>query len=76
MVQPGDLAPSQASAAAANVQATPATSSTRALGEALSINHLRDQVFRGMRFSAALFLLALALYGGKKVFDWARRRYG
>lgn len=76
VVQPGDLAPSQASAAAANVQATPATSSTRALGEALSINHLRDQVFRGMRFSAALFLLALALYGGKKVFDWARRRYG
>ncbi len=76
VVQPGDLAPSQASAAAASIQATPATSSTRALGEALSINRLRDQMFRGMRFSAALFLLALAIYGGKKVFDWARRRYG
>ncbi len=76
IVQPGDLAPSQASAAAASVQATPATSSTRQLGEALSLDRLREQLYRGMRFSAALFLLALAAYGGKRVFDWARRRYG
>jgi hypothetical protein len=75
VVQPGDLAPSQSSAAV-NVQATPATSSTRELGEALSLNRLRDQLFRGMRFSAALFLLALAAYSGKRVIDWARRRYG
>lgn len=76
VVQPGDLAPSQPSAAGAGAQATPATSSTRALGEALSLNRLRDELYRGMRFSAALFLIALAAYGGKRVFDWARRRYG
>jgi hypothetical protein len=75
-VQAGDLAPAQASAASANVEATPATSSTRELGEALSLNRLRDQLYRGMRFSAALFLIALAAYGGKRIFDWARRRYG
>lgn len=76
IVQPGDLAPAQASAAGANLRATPATSSTRALGEALSLNRLRGELYRGMRFSAALFLIALAAYGGKRVFDWARRRYG
>jgi hypothetical protein len=43
---------------------------TRELGEALSINRLRGQFFNGMRISAALFLGVIALYGGKRLFDW------
>jgi hypothetical protein len=43
---------------------------TRELGEALSINRLRSQFFNGMRISAALFLGFIALYGGKRLFDW------
>jgi hypothetical protein len=46
------------------------SSLTRELGEALSLNRLRAQFFNGMRFSAALFLGLLALYGGKRLFDW------
>lgn len=44
---------------------------TRELGEALSLNRLRDQFFNGMRISAALFLGVIALYGAKRLFDWA-----
>lgn len=47
-----------------------AGSLTRELGEALSINRLRGQFFNGMRISAALFLGVIALYGGKRLFDW------
>jgi hypothetical protein len=43
---------------------------TRELGEALSLNRLREQFFNGMRISAALFLGVIALYGGKRLFDW------
>jgi hypothetical protein len=43
---------------------------TRELGEALSVNRLRAQFFMGMRISAAIFLLALALYAGKRLFGW------
>jgi hypothetical protein len=43
---------------------------TRELGEALSLNRLRNQFFNGMRISAALFLGVIALYGGKRLFDW------
>jgi hypothetical protein len=43
---------------------------TRELGEALSLNRLRGQFFNGMRISAALFLGVIALYGGKRLFDW------
>ncbi len=46
-------------------------STTRDLGEALSLNRLRTQFLDGMRFSAALFLGIAALYGGKRLFDWA-----
>lgn len=72
----GDLAPDQASSAGAAVEPETITSSTRELGEALSVDRLRTQFVRGMRFSAALLLVAVALYSGKRVFDWARRRYG
>lgn len=43
---------------------------TRELGEALSLNRLRNQFFNGMRISAALFLGVIALYAGKRLFDW------
>lgn len=43
---------------------------TREIGEALSLNRLRNQFFNGMRISAALFLGVIALYGGKRLFDW------
>ena len=51
--------------------ASAAEGSTRELGEALSLNSLRSQFFKGMRISAALFLGFAALYGGKRLFDWA-----
>ncbi|MCC6458279.1 MAG: hypothetical protein IT328_25225 [Caldilineaceae bacterium] len=58
-------------AAATNVNAESSGGSvTRELGEALSINRLRGQFFNGMRISAALFLGVIALYGGKRLFDW------
>ncbi|MCB0189386.1 MAG: hypothetical protein KDE31_34180 [Caldilineaceae bacterium] len=43
---------------------------TRELGEALSITRLRGQFFNGMRISAALFFGIIALYAGKRLFDW------
>jgi hypothetical protein len=43
---------------------------TRELGEALSPSRLRGQFFNGMRISAALFLGVIALYAGKRLFDW------
>jgi hypothetical protein len=43
---------------------------TREIGEALSLNRLRGQFFNGMRISAALFLGFIALYAGKRLFDW------
>lgn len=44
---------------------------TRELGEALSLNRLRDYFFNGVRFSAALFFGVVAIYAGKRLFDWA-----
>ena len=43
---------------------------TRELGEALSLSRLRGQFFNGMRISAALFFGVIALYAGKRLFDW------
>jgi len=55
----------------ANVQSVAAQGNvTRELGEALSLSRLRGQFFNGMRVSAALFLGIIALYGGKRLFDW------
>jgi hypothetical protein len=73
---PGDLGPAQPSSVGAIVEPDTSANSTRQLGEALSINRLREQFYRGVRISAAIFLVALALYGGKFVFGWARRHYG
>jgi hypothetical protein len=58
-------------AAVTNVNSSATEGSlTRELGEALSINRLRSQFFNGMRISAALFLGVIALYAGKRLFDW------
>ncbi len=43
---------------------------TRELGEALSLNTLRRHFLNGMRISASLLLGVVALYAGKKLFDW------
>jgi hypothetical protein len=57
--------------AVTNVESSTAEGSlTRELGEALSMNRLRGQFFNGMRISAALFLGVIALYAGKRLFDW------
>jgi hypothetical protein len=78
VVQPGDLAAGQTSAGAATALTEPEAtgSATRELGEALSLDRLRREFTRGIRMSAALFLVAFAIFAGKRTFDWARRRYG
>ncbi len=48
---------------------------TRELGEALSLARLRAQFFNGVRFTAALFLGVVALYAGKRLFDWVWKQY-
>ncbi len=79
-VQAGDLAAGQSSGATTAdtsiVDPAETTSATRELGSALSLDRLRGEFWRGIRLSAAVFLAALALYAGKRTFDWARRRYG
>jgi len=77
-VPAGDLAAGQASAAvvAGPAEVTEGSSATRQLGEALALDRLRSEFYRGMRISAAIFLVAVALYAGKRTFTWARRRYG
>lgn len=73
----GDLAAGQASGAAGTVVNTTTTSNaTRELGQALSMDRLRIEFMRGVRVTAALFLVAVAIFAGKRTFTWARRRYG
>ncbi len=62
----GDLGPAADNAAAV----ASSGSLTRQLGEALSLSTLRGHFLNGMRISAALLLGVVALYGGKKLFDW------
>jgi hypothetical protein len=52
-----------------------AGSVTRELGEALSLTRLRTQFFNGMRFTAALFFGVVAIYAGKRLFDWVWKQY-
>lgn len=59
-----------------NPAETTVSSATRDLGEALSLDRLREQFFTGIRYSAAIFLAVFLLIGGKHLFIWARRRYG
>ncbi len=50
-------------------------SASRELGESLSINRLRSYFFNGIRYSAAFFIGVIALFGGKRLFDWAWMNY-
>jgi hypothetical protein len=43
---------------------------TRELGEALAFDTLRERFWSGVRYSAVLCIAALALFGGKRLFDW------
>jgi hypothetical protein len=43
---------------------------TRELGEALAFDKLRTQFWSGVRYSAVLLIGVLALFGGKRLFDW------
>jgi hypothetical protein len=72
VIGPGEGTPAAASVALTEsvAAAEPGGSVTRELGEALSLNRLRGQFFNGVRFSAALFLGVVALYAGKRLFDW------
>ncbi len=63
-------------AGSANVSdAAPPASLSRQLGVALSLDRLRSYFFRGMRISALIFLLIGAIFGGRWLFGWARRKY-
>jgi len=56
--------------------ATPAGGAlTRELGEALSFQRLQTQFFNGIRISAAIFIGIAAIVFGKRIFEWAWRRY-
>lgn len=52
-------------------EVNPDNSLTRELGEALSFDKLRNQFWSGVRYSMALCIGVLALFGGKRLFDWA-----
>jgi hypothetical protein len=69
-------APNSSAGVIVNPGETTVSSATRDLGEALSLDRLREQFFTGMRYSAAIFLAVFLLIGGKRLFSWARRRYG
>lgn len=78
VVQQGDLAAGQSSNASAQATepASETSSLSRSLGEALSMERLRGEFARGMRWSATIALVAVGLYAAKRIFDWARRRFG
>jgi hypothetical protein len=59
-----------APASAAVSQVNTDASLTRELGEAVSFDRLRNQFWNGVRYSMVLCLGVLALFGGKRLFDW------
>jgi len=69
--EPAEAVPAPVSLAANNVEpAESGTSLTRELGEAVSLATLRGHFLTGVRISASLLLGVVALYAGKKLFDW------
>lgn len=48
---------------------------SRQLGTALSLSRLRSFFVDGMRISAIIFLVIGAIFGGRWLFSWARRKY-
>ena len=58
-----------------NVASPAVGSTTRALGEALSLEKLQGDFVRGIRLSAAIFVGAFAIFFGKRVIEWAWTRF-
>jgi hypothetical protein len=48
---------------------------TRAISETFGLDKLRAQFFRGVRYSAAAFLIVAALFIGRKLIEWALTQY-
>jgi len=46
----------------------------RELGEAVAVDRLRGEFFRGMRLAASIVIVLLAIFGGKAMFTWYRTR--
>ena len=72
----GGLLPTPTPAEPASIATPSGSALTRELGEALSFQRLRTQFFNGVRISAAIFIAIAAIFLGKRVFEWAWRRYG
>lgn len=51
------------------------SSLTRELGQALAFDKLRAHFWNGVRYSAVLCFGVLALFGGKRLFDWAWHQF-
>ena len=81
------LAPVDNQASSGNVIVNPATSNETttqprtgsglgaAIGNAMSLDRLRNEFWRGVRISATLSLLGLALVTGRQIYSWSRRRF-
>lgn len=47
----------------------------KAIGDAMSLDRLRNEFWRGVRISAAICILGLALVAGRQIYSWSRRRF-
>ncbi len=65
----------EASSAPSAEQAGQENSFTRELGQALALDRLRAQFFKGVRLSATAFLLAAALLLGRRLLAWALTQF-
>jgi len=68
--------PSAGSGEAINASPEEAASGSlsRELGEALALDRLSEQFFRGVRLSASIFFIILVFYIGKATIRWVRSR--
>ncbi len=67
--------PAQEASTASEQVAGQESSLTRELGQALALERLRAQFFKGVRLSAAAFLLAAALLLGRRLLAWALTQF-
>lgn len=56
-------------------QASTTTGVGKAIGDAMSLDRLRNEFWRGVRISAAICILGIALVAGRQVYSWSRRRF-
>lgn len=61
--------------ASSDAQAAPASGIRLALDNAMSMERLRSEFWRGVRISATLCLVGLALVTGRQIYSWSRRRF-